>query len=80
MRSRTSHLTALRDHDILYRLALWVCNSPCVLDFRDNVHAFDDVAKDDVLAVQMRCSVFGGDNEELTTICLHLLRLPFLRC
>jgi hypothetical protein len=77
-RWKISHLTTLRDRNVLYWLALWVCNSPCVLDLRDDVHALYDIAKDDVLAVQMRCPVFGGDDEELAAVCLHSLRLSFL--
>lgn len=39
-----------------------------ILDLGDNVHAFDDVAKDNVLAVQMRGAILRSDDEELGTI------------
>lgn len=71
MRSETSHLTALRDHNVLHWLAFWVRDSPCVLDLCDNVHPLDDIAEDDVLAIEMGCSMLCSDDEELAAICLY---------
>jgi hypothetical protein len=45
------HLTTLRDHNVLHRLAFWVCNGSCVLDLCDNIHAFNNITEDDMLAV-----------------------------
>lgn len=48
-----SHLTTLSNDNVLCRLALGVSYCSCVLNLGDHVHAIDDVAKDDVLAVQV---------------------------
>jgi hypothetical protein len=63
-----SHLTALSNDNVLGRLAFWVGHGPCVLDLGDDVHAFDDVAEDDVLAIQMWCAALCCDDEELAAI------------
>lgn len=63
-----SHLTALRNNDILHWLPLWVRYCPRILNLGDNVHAFDDVPKDDVLAVQVRGAILCSDDEELRTV------------
>ena len=63
-----SHLTTLRNGNILNRLALGLCQGARILNFGDYVHAVDDIAKDDVLAVQMGRSVLGCDDEELASI------------
>jgi hypothetical protein len=62
------HLTALRNDKVLHWFAFRVGDSACVLDLGDNIHALNDVAKDDVLAVQVRCSVLGSDDEELAAV------------
>jgi hypothetical protein len=62
------HLAALRDDKVLHRLAFGVGESACVLNLGDNVHALNDVAKDDMLAVQVGCPVLGGDDEELAAV------------
>ena len=68
------HLTALRDHNVLNWLSFRICNSPRVLDFRNHIHTFNDIAKDNMLAVQMRCTMLCSDDEELATICLDGVR------
>lgn len=67
------HLATLRDHDVLHGLSLWVCDGPRVLDLGDNVHTFNDVTENNVLAVQMGCSMFCCDDEELAAIRLYLV-------
>jgi len=64
------HLTALGDGNVLDWLSFWVCKSPGVLNLGDHVHAFDDVAEDNMLPVQMRCPMLGCDDEELATVCV----------
>jgi hypothetical protein len=66
--SDASHLTALGDDDVLEGLPLWIGHCPRVLDLSHDVHAIDDVAEDDVLAVEMRSSALCGDDEELRSI------------
>jgi hypothetical protein len=63
-----SHLATLRNDNVLCWLAFWVRDGTCVLDLGDHVHALDNVPEDDVLAVQMRRSALGRDDEELATI------------
>lgn len=60
-----SHLAALRDADVLRRL---LAHRARILDLAHDIHAVDDLAKDDVLAVEKRRR-HGGD-EELTTVCV----------
>lgn len=63
-----SHLTTLRDGNVLRRLAFGIGHCPGVLDLDDHVHAFNDIAEDDVFAIQVGCAAFGGNDEELTTV------------
>jgi hypothetical protein len=63
-----SHLAALRNDDVLRRLAFRVSDSPRVLDLVDHVHAVDDVAKDNVLAVEMGRAALRCDDEELAAV------------
>ena len=60
-----SHLTALDDGNVLNGL---VGRSPGVLDLGDDVHAFDDLAKDDVLAIEVGRAGLGRDDEELAAV------------
>ena len=64
------HFTALGDHNVLHWLSFRVRDSSCVLNLCDNVHTFDNIAEDDMLAIQVRCSMLCGDDEELAAICL----------
>lgn len=43
----------------------------CVFNLGDNIHAINDIAEDNVLAVQVRCPILGSDNEELAPICVR---------
>jgi hypothetical protein len=63
-----SHLSTLCDDHVLRRLAFGIGYRPRVLDFGDHVHAFNHIAKYDVLAIQVRCAALGSDDEELTSI------------
>lgn len=69
-----SHLTTLRDNNLLHWLSFRVGNSSCVFDLRHDIHAFDDITENDMLAVQMGRPVLCSDDEELATICLHVVR------
>lgn len=64
------HFTTLCNRDILYWLALGVCLCSSVLNLGNDVHTFDYLAKNDVLAVEMGCASRGGDDEELATVCI----------
>ena len=64
------HLPTLRNHHILRRLPLRIRLRPRILNLRNDIHALDDVAEDDVLAVEMRGPGFGGDDEELAAVCV----------
>jgi hypothetical protein len=46
-----SHLSTLRNGNILHWLSFWICDRPRVLNLRDDVHALNNVTEDDVLAV-----------------------------
>jgi hypothetical protein len=46
-----SHLSTLRDGNVLHWLTFWVRYRPCILNLRDDVHAFNNVAEDDMLAI-----------------------------
>jgi len=58
----------LRNSDILHWLSFWVRYCPCILNLGDNVHAFNDISEDNVLAVQVRGAVLRSDDEELGTV------------
>lgn len=62
------HFTTLRNHNVLRWLAFRVGHGPRVLNLGDNIHAFDDITKDYMLAVQMRSSAVGGNDEELAAV------------
>ena len=64
----SSHLPTLRNHHILRRLPLGIRLRPRILNLRNDIHALDHVAEDDVLAVEMRGPGFGGDDEELAAV------------
>jgi hypothetical protein len=63
-----SHLTALRNDNVLRRLALRVGDGARVLNLVHHVHAIDDIAKYNVLAVEMGGAALGCDDEELATV------------
>jgi hypothetical protein len=67
-RSNLSHLTALRDDNVLEGLALWIGHCPRVLDLGHDVHTVDDGAENDVLTVEMRGPALRSDDEELRTV------------
>jgi hypothetical protein len=46
-----SHLSTLRDDNVLRRLPFGIGYRPRVLDLGDHVHTFNHIAKDDVFAV-----------------------------
>jgi hypothetical protein len=58
----------LCDDNVLRRLAFRIGHCPSILDLRDHVHAFDDIAEDDVFSVQVGCAALGSDDEELTAV------------
>jgi hypothetical protein len=51
-----SHLTTLCDDDVLCWLAFGIGYRSGVLNLGYYVHTIDDVAEDDVLAVEVRCT------------------------
>lgn len=67
------HLTTLRNHDVLKRLSLRVRNGPGILNFGDNIHTFNDMAENDMLAIEMGRAVLCGDDKELAAVCLHIV-------
>lgn len=69
------HFTTLRDHYILHWLPLWIREGPCVLDLGDHVHALNDIAEDDVFAIQVGCPMLRSNDEELAAVCLYLSEL-----
>ncbi len=73
------HLTTLGNHDVLYGLPFWICKRSRVLNFGNNVHAFDDIAKDDVLAIQVGCSMLCGDDEELAAVRLWMVNQALVK-
>jgi len=62
------HLAALGNGNVLNRLSFGVGCCSRILNLGYDVHAFNDIAKHNVLTVQMRCSTLGRDDEELTSI------------
>jgi hypothetical protein len=46
-----SHLSTLRDDNVLRRLPFGIGYRPRVLDLGDHVHTLNHIAKDDVFAV-----------------------------
>jgi hypothetical protein len=54
--------------NVLHWLSFRVRYCSRVLNLGDNVHALDDIPKDNVLAVQVGGAILGGDDEELGTI------------
>lgn len=74
------HFTTLRDYNILYWLSFWTCDGPCVLNLRNNVHAFDDVTKHDMLAVQVGRAMLSCDDEKLAAICLYIVNTTLAMC
>ena len=68
------HLSALCNRDILHRS---LAPDAHALHHLDDVHALDDLAKDDMLAIQMRRRL--ARDEELTAIRIRARVLPFPR-
>jgi hypothetical protein len=65
---RCSHLTALCNGDILHWLSFRIRYCSRVFNLGDNIHAFDDIPEDYVLAVQVGCAILRSNDEELGTI------------
>jgi hypothetical protein len=70
-----SHLTALRNDNVLRRLALRVGDGARVLNLVHHVHAIDDIAKHNVLAVEMGGAALGCDDEELAAVGVGTCRV-----
>jgi hypothetical protein len=60
----------LSNGNILYRLAFWMSYSPSVFNLCDNIHAFYDVAKNDMFSIEMRRAVLSSNDEELAAVCI----------
>jgi hypothetical protein len=58
------HFTTVVDHNINFRLVALANLS--VLDLANDIHSFNNVAKNDVLVVQVGCGFAG--NEKLTPV------------
>ena len=63
-----SHLAALSNGHVLNRLTLWIRLYSRVFDLCDNIHTLDDFTEHDMLAVQVRGTIFGCNYEELAPI------------
>lgn len=75
-----SHLTALSNYNVLCRLAFRISYRPCIFNLGNHVHAIDDVAEDDVLAVEMGSAGLCCDDEELAAVGIWTCLSQYVRC